>query len=461
VAGDPFEPELAAAAPRRPRRGDGRNRRAPAARSRPEHRRAAPLPLPASARAARRLRGDARRLAAGRARALRRGARRAGRFGRGARPPRRALGARGRPRRRRRPARGRRGGRHALAPASAAHWFAEALRLLPASAPARSASSFCSPARAALTAPAISPTATASCWRRSRSCPTTRTMRAQVARACAVESLLGRHEQAGARLASALERLPDQGSPRRCAHARARRERVWRARYEAMHEWAERAVARRDSSETRVADAAALAELALADSMTGAAERAESCRSEAAALVDSSRTTSSPATSRPRPGSPGWSSISTGTPRATRTPSRALAVARATGQGELFLSWSRPSAGSGASAASWPRRASCSTAASRPRACWATRTRWCGPSGPLGSRAPCGDVELALATAQESVDLSQTRRGLPLGRGRRRPRPCAARDGEPERAVDLLLGSAGGEELVLIAGSPRAHYLEC
>ena len=32
--------------------------------------------------------------------------------------------------------------------------------------------------------------------------------------------------------------------------------------------------------------------------------------------------------------------------------------------------------------------------------------------------------------------------------------------GQPERAVELLLGSAGGEELVLIAGSPRARFLE-
>ena len=37
---------------------------------------------------------------------------------------------------------------------------------------------------------------------------------ATVARRCAaVESLLGRHEEAGARLASAIERLPDQSSP--------------------------------------------------------------------------------------------------------------------------------------------------------------------------------------------------------------------------------------------------------
>jgi DNA-binding NarL/FixJ family response regulator len=32
--------------------------------------------------------------------------------------------------------------------------------------------------------------------------------------------------------------------------------------------------------------------------------------------------------------------------------------------------------------------------------------------------------------------------------------------GEPQRAVELLLGSSGGEELALIAGGPRAHCLE-
>src|SRR5206468_8048136 len=32
--------------------------------------------------------------------------------------------------------------------------------------------------------------------------------------------------------------------------------------------------------------------------------------------------------------------------------------------------------------------------------------------------------------------------------------------GEPQHAVELIVGSAGGEELVLIAGGPRAHGLE-
>ena len=115
--------------------GDGGRRRAPPARSSPAHRRAAAFPLPAPARAARGLRGDRGRLAAGRSRALRRGARGSRRDGSGPRPSRRAVGARGRRPRRRRSARGRDEAAR-LAPASAARWFGDALRLLPATAPA-------------------------------------------------------------------------------------------------------------------------------------------------------------------------------------------------------------------------------------------------------------------------------------------------------------------------------------
>ena len=72
-----------------------------------------------------------------------------------------------------------------------------------------------------------------------------------------------------------------------------------------------------------------------------------------------------------------------------------------------------------------------------------------------------GDVELALAAAQEAVDLSanldegfhSAEAAVDLAR-------ALLESGEPQRAVELLLGSAGGEELVLIAGGPRAHYLE-
>src|SRR5207245_701851 len=88
--------------------------------------------------------------------------------------------------------------------------------------------------------------------------------------------------------ASAIEELPDQGSPEGVAlMTELAVNLVWRAKYEAMQEWAERAV----NAARRLGDApltaAALAMLTLADSMMGAAERAEANRREATALVDS------------------------------------------------------------------------------------------------------------------------------------------------------------------------------
>src|SRR5204863_83514 len=68
-------------------------------------------------------------------------------------------------------------------------------------------------------------------------------MRARLARACAgVESLLGQQEQAGDRLSRALASLPDQGSREAVALTlELTVNTLWRARYEAMHELAERA----------------------------------------------------------------------------------------------------------------------------------------------------------------------------------------------------------------------------
>lgn len=72
-----------------------------------------------------------------------------------------------------------------------------------------------------------------------------------------------------------------------------------------------------------------------------------------------------------------------------------------------------------------------------------------------------GDVETALATAQESVDLSQQLDpGFHSAWAAVRLAGVRLETGHPQDAVDLLLGSAGGKDLVLIPGSWRTHCLE-
>ncbi len=227
------------------------------ARPRSRHRGSPPLPLPASARPARGLRGHGRRLAAGRARAVRRGSRRAGSSGGGARPPRPALGARGRRRRRRRPARGGRGRRAARAGERRALVRG---RAAPAPAHRTGGGAHRAPRRTVGGADgdrSFRGQPRALCSTPSRWCPTARMRYApELVRACAgVESNLGLHEQARGRLASALEALPDQDSPEAVAlMIELAINRLWRARFDAMHESAERAVTRCTTARGRASD---------------------------------------------------------------------------------------------------------------------------------------------------------------------------------------------------------------
>jgi hypothetical protein len=67
-------------------------------------------------------------------------------------------------------------------------------------------------------------------------------------------------------------------------------------------------------------------------------------------------------------------------------------------------------------------------------------------------------MELALATAQESVDLSQhAESNFHVAEAAADLAAALLETGQPRAAMEILLESAGGEELVLIAGSPRAR----
>jgi DNA-binding NarL/FixJ family response regulator len=141
---------------------------------------------------------------------------------------------------------------------------------------------------------------------------------------------------------------------------------------------------------------------------------------------------------------------------------RALAVARATGQGELLLALVATLGGL------WRLRGKLAEAGElldggieAARLLGNTHALVWTLLGRSAAALHVGDVELALAAAQEAFDLSanldegfhSAEAAVDLAR-------ALLESGEPQRAVELLVGSAGGEELVLIAGSPRAHYLE-
>jgi ATP/maltotriose-dependent transcriptional regulator MalT len=352
-----------------------------------------------------------------------------------------------------------------LAPGSAARWFADALRLLPQTASAQervellqaragaltAAGHFAESHSALLDALAIVPDGSYE-------------LRARLIRTCAgVEGNLGRHEQARVRLASALEGLPDQGSPEAVAlMIELAMNGLWRASWEAMHESAERAVKAAKPLGDAALTAAALAVLALADSMMGAAEQAESDLSEAAALVEA---LSDDELARRLDAAAWLAGAEIYLDRyaeAEAHAKRALAVGRATGQGELFLVVVQMLG------SVWRTRGKLAEAAElldggieAARVLGNTQALAWNLFNRSGAALLAGDVELALVTAQESVELSQDLE-LRFHSAAAAVRLAAVllETGHPESAVELLLGSAGGEELALMPGSVRAYCLE-
>ena len=236
----------------------------------------------------------------------------------------------------------------------------------------------------------------------------------------------------------------------------------WRSRYEAMQESCQRAVSAARVVGDAPLTAAALALLALADSTMGAGARAESGISEAAALVESLSDDELAHRLDAATWLAGAELYLDRYAEADAHAARALAVGRATGQGELFLVLVQTLG------RVWFVRGKLAEAADLlDRGVEAARLLdntqalvWNLFNRSVVALA-VGDVDIALATAQESVDLSHD-----LGEGFHsawaavRLAGVLFETGQPGRAVELLLGSAGGEELALIGGSWRAYCLE-
>ena len=352
-----------------------------------------------------------------------------------------------------------------LAPASAAHWFGEALSLLPKNASAEERVELLFARAGALTAVGRFDDSHGVLLEALAIVPDEEhALRARLARTCAaVESLLGRHEQAAGRLTDALDSLPDRSSPEAVAlMIDLAQNGIWRARYNEMYEWAESAVHAARGLGDAALTAAALAGLAIAESMRGAPERAEAARAEADALVD---LLSDDELARHIQASALLGGVELYLDRyaeADAHANRALAVARASGEGEHVLVLIQTVG------AVWRQQGKLAEAAElldggieAARVLGNTHALAWGLSTRSSTALRAGDVQLALAAAQESVDLCKDA-GANFHSAEAAADLAAAllETGEPERAADLLVGSAGGEELVMIAGSPRCRYLE-
>ncbi len=353
----------------------------------------------------------------------------------------------------------------ALAPDSAARWLEGALRLLPETAPMReraelllgrasalaAAGRFTESHDAALEAVALVPGLPPA-------------LRTTVATSCAsVERFLGRYEDAHSRLVRALRLLRETASVERVELLmELTLNEFYRSRYEAMREWADLAV--RDAAE--VGDPALVAAAAVmpafAAAMTGPTDFARVRRADAAALVDDLGDEELAA----RPHTAGWLAIAEVYldlyAEADAHASRALALARATGEGDplhrLYPVLPRV----------WYVRGRLADAAELLDGAIEAGRLLGSPAalaGNLFNRSvvalAVGDLEIALATAEESVELTRDLdEGFVSAWAAARLAAVLHETGQTDRAVELLLGRAGGDELRLIPGGWRAYWLE-
>ena len=318
-----------------------------------------------------------------------------------------------------------------LAPDSAASWLGAALRLLPQSAPTHERIELLL-ARAGASA-AGHFTDAHDVLLEARGVPKqSSALGTTLATACArVERQLGRYEQAYARLLRALRGLAEPASVESVELLiELTLNEFYRSNYEAMHHWAERAASDAKLLGDPALTAAALAMPALAAAMTGPTETAQSHRAEAAALVDEL----SDDELLLRPDAAAWLAAAELYldlyVEADAHASRALPLARASGRGDpLFRLYPiLPRI--------WYVRGKLGEAAELlDGAIEAGRLLGSPPAlaGNFFNRSvvalAAGDLDIALATAEEGVELdARPRRRLRFGLGRGETRRRSARE---------------------------------
>ena len=355
-----------------------------------------------------------------------------------------------------------------VAPASAAHWFGVALRLLPDDSPAEQRVELLLARAGALATSGHFADAHSALLESIELLPRDAlALRVRLITACAgVEHLLGQHARANARLAGALESLDDADSPEAAAlMIELALDGVYRMEFERIGALAGPAleVARPLGDQPLTASAAAI--LAWGAALCGSVPEAEAYRSEAAALVDSLSDEELALRLDAAINLAGAELYLDRFDEAGAHTERVIAVARATGQPAvvvfafMLMAWVTMLRGRLAEGGEMLDAA-------------IEEARLLGNAqslaGLLLNRSlmalAAGDTDLAVSTAEESVELTSgvdnglipAATGLALAAAR-------LETGDPRLgdAVDLMLERCGGAGLPLMpGGSFRAKWLE-
>ena len=350
------------------------------------------------------------------------------------------------------------------APATAARWFTSALRLLADTAPVDERVELLLADATSLAATGRFADAHAALLESLTLIPGgASALRVRLVSWCArVEHLLGLHERAHARLTAALDDLPDAAGPEAVAlMLELAADALYRLEYESGQEWARRAVAAARSLGDRALTAAALATLVRALAWGGDPQRGEEVWAEAAPMVDA---LSDEDLARRLDAAVDLAASEIYLDRfveAAGHAERALAVGRATGQGQLFpgiyatlgVAWCM--AGRLAEAAELLDAA---TEAARlsgnpPALAWVLFCR-------AFVAVPAGDNTTAIAAGRESLDLARDAGQEVIAARAGSVLAVALLDaGDSDQAADALASSTG-ENLASIPDVWRAYLLE-
>jgi DNA-binding CsgD family transcriptional regulator len=351
------------------------------------------------------------------------------------------------------------------APASAARWFGAALRLLPESAPDAQRVELLSACAGSLAASGQFEQARSALLESLALVPDASVaLRVGLTTACAgVEHLLGLHDEAHDRLMIALRGLEDPASPEAVAlMIELSVDGFYRMEYEPMYEWGRRAVNAARQLHNRPLLAAALADCAYAATLNGAMKQAAQLRTEATELVDSlpddelalrlDAVVNLGATEL---------DLECYTDAGDHA-ERAMAIGRETGQSDLVpvlvycLAWVTRRRGQLAESGELLDGA-------------VEAARLSGNVQSLAGNLlnqsltalAAGDIELALATAEESFELTrQLDRSLVSASAGNALAAALVEAGNPGRAAEVLVGRSGGVDLPLIPNAWRPSWLE-